>query len=117
MDQHVPAEVTAGLRRRGVDVLTTQEDGTSEADDDVLLALATASGRLMVSEDQDFLAITHEWVEAGRPFSGLVHYHPLKITVGRIIDDLEVIAHVLDRRTSTAGLSICDFRLPAEQRG
>jgi hypothetical protein len=29
MDVHVPAAITAGLRRRGVDVLTSQEDGTA----------------------------------------------------------------------------------------
>ncbi len=34
MDQHVPRAVTLGLRRRGVDVLTTQEAAMIEADDD-----------------------------------------------------------------------------------
>ena len=28
MDQHIPRAITFGLRARGVDVLTTQEDGT-----------------------------------------------------------------------------------------
>jgi hypothetical protein len=28
MDVHVPAAITAGLRRRGIDVLTSQEDGS-----------------------------------------------------------------------------------------
>jgi len=37
MDMHVPAAITQGLRRRGIDVLTSQEDGTREADDEVLL--------------------------------------------------------------------------------
>ena len=37
MDVHVPAAITDGLRRRGVDVLTSQEDGTREADDSELL--------------------------------------------------------------------------------
>ena len=96
MDQHVDAAASAELRRRGVDVLTTQEDGTSEADDDVLLARATGFGRLMVSEDQDFLSITHQWLETGRPFTGLVDYRPLRITLGRLIEDLELIAQALD---------------------
>lgn len=34
MDVHVPSAVTEGLRRRGVDVLTSQEDGTRAADDE-----------------------------------------------------------------------------------
>lgn len=38
MDVNVPAAITSGLRRYGIDVLTSQEDGTREWDDDALLA-------------------------------------------------------------------------------
>ncbi len=34
MDVHVPQAITDELRRRGVDVLTAQEDGQAEAEDD-----------------------------------------------------------------------------------
>ncbi len=30
MEQHVPSAITRGLRRRGVDVLTAEEDGAAE---------------------------------------------------------------------------------------
>ncbi|MCO6454134.1 MAG: DUF5615 family PIN-like protein [Pirellulaceae bacterium] len=40
MDVHVPAAITQTLRRRQVDVLTSQEDGTREATDDDLLRRA-----------------------------------------------------------------------------
>jgi len=33
MDLHVPAAITRGLRRRSVEVLTAQEDGTAKLDD------------------------------------------------------------------------------------
>ena len=33
-DVHVPAAIAAELRRRGVDVITAQEDGTAELEDD-----------------------------------------------------------------------------------
>jgi hypothetical protein len=37
LDQHVPRAIATGLRMRGVNVLTTQEDGTeSFADSDLL---------------------------------------------------------------------------------
>ena len=45
MDVHVPAAITAGLRRRGIDVLTSQEDDTREVDDEVLLARASELSR------------------------------------------------------------------------
>jgi hypothetical protein len=41
MDVHVPLAVTEGLRRRKIDVLTSQEDATAETDDDFLLLRAT----------------------------------------------------------------------------
>jgi hypothetical protein len=45
MDEHVPRAVTEGLRRRGVDVLTTQEAAMLEADDEQHVALALREGR------------------------------------------------------------------------
>jgi hypothetical protein len=53
MDVHVPAAITEGLRRRGVDVLTSQADGTRRADDETLLARATELGRTLFSQDED----------------------------------------------------------------
>ena len=47
MDVHVPSAVTAGLRRRGVSVLTSQEDGTQEVDDLALLQRATDLGHTL----------------------------------------------------------------------
>jgi hypothetical protein len=35
MDHHVDAAITEGLRRRGVDVLTSREDGTTTWDDEL----------------------------------------------------------------------------------
>ena len=46
MDVHVPMTITEGLRRRGVDVLTSQEDGTRRAtDEQAIAALYPASSR------------------------------------------------------------------------
>jgi len=53
---HVPRAITVGLRLRGVDVLTAQEDGLSRAPDDVLLERPTELGRVLFSQDEDLLA-------------------------------------------------------------
>jgi hypothetical protein len=37
LDHNVRAAVAAGLRRRGVDVLTAHDDGAAELDDESLL--------------------------------------------------------------------------------
>ena len=45
-DQHVHATTIAGLQRRGMDVVTAQERGQCGVDDEILLAAATAEGRV-----------------------------------------------------------------------
>lgn len=61
MDHQVPLAITAGLRRRAVDVLTAQEDGTEQWDDDRLLERSTQLKRSMFSQDEDLLVIAHKW--------------------------------------------------------
>lgn len=91
MDVHVPLAITEGLRRRSIDVLRSQEDGTSEWEDEPLLARATEVGRLLFSQDQDFLQISAQWQHSGRPFLGLL-YAPQGASIGRLVEDIELIA-------------------------
>jgi Domain of unknown function (DUF5615) len=51
MDVHVRRAVTAGLRLRGVDVLTAQEDGNRELLDPELLGRATELGRVLFTQE------------------------------------------------------------------
>lgn len=92
MDVHVPFAITAGLRLRGVDVLTAQEDGTTEMDDDVLLDRVTALGRIIFTRDEDFLAHASGRQRIGVTFSGVVYAHQLRASIGRCVTDLELIA-------------------------
>ena len=55
MDVHVRRAVTTGLRLRGVDILTAQEDGAGEFDDPRLLDRATELGRVLLTQDDDLL--------------------------------------------------------------
>lgn len=57
-DQHVPGPVARGLRSRGVDVLTADEDGNRDMEDELLLTGATLLGRVLMSNDADFRRIT-----------------------------------------------------------
>lgn len=56
MDVQVPLAITEGLRRRGVDVVTAQEDGSGLLEDPELLDRATVLGRLLFTQDEDFLS-------------------------------------------------------------
>lgn len=51
MDVHVPAAITFGLRRRAIDVLTSQEVGTRRETDETLLERASELGRILFSQD------------------------------------------------------------------
>ena len=55
MDTCVRSAITNGLRARGVDVLTTQEDGHTETPDPLVLDRAGELGRVVYSEDEDFV--------------------------------------------------------------
>jgi predicted nuclease of predicted toxin-antitoxin system len=92
MDVHVPRAVTTALRLRGIDVLTAQEDGSAELDDGPLLKRATELGRILVSQDEDLLREGTLLLNEHGDFSGIVYAHQLRITIGQMVKDLELIA-------------------------
>lgn len=86
--------IAAALRQRGVDVLTVQEDGLSGASDEVVLERATALGRLLYTQDRDFLAIAASRQRLMKAFSGIAYAQPLRVSIGVRIAQLEFIALV-----------------------
>jgi hypothetical protein len=92
MDHHIHRAITEGLRRRGIDVLTALEDGTDEQDDELLLERATRLGRIIVSQDQDFLRIAHRWQMTSREFPGVLYAIQERVDIGQTIEYLELIA-------------------------
>jgi hypothetical protein len=92
MDVHVPRSVTMALRLRTVDVLTAQEDGAAQFDDDRLLSRSTVLGRVLVSQDADLLAEGVSRMRNGNAFSGIVYAHQLRVTIGQMVEDLSLIA-------------------------
>jgi len=97
MDAHVPGAVTRGLRLRGVDVITAQDDGRDELDDPLLLDRATELDRALVTQDDDLLAEATRRMRVNIHFSGVIYAHQLGITIGRFIDDLALISLGADR--------------------
>ncbi|MFQ5730928.1 MAG: DUF5615 family PIN-like protein [Planctomycetaceae bacterium] len=91
MDVHVRAAVTDGLRIRGVDVVTAQEDNAAKFDDPELLDRAAEMGRVLFSQDDDLLKVASRRQAAGEDFSGVIYAHQLRITIGQAVNDLELI--------------------------
>jgi len=96
MDAHVPRAITLGLRLRTVDVLTAQEDGSETLSDSELLNRATQLNRVLFTFDDDLLVEAAKRQEEGKSFSGVIYAHPLRITIGQCIRDLELIAKAGD---------------------
>ena len=86
MDVHVPAGITRALRRRGVDVLTAQEDATARFLDPELLDRAAEHGRIVFTRDTDFLAEGVRRQRAGFSFATIVYAHQQDVSIGRCVD-------------------------------
>lgn len=96
MDVQVRNQITGALRARGVEVITAQEVESDELPDPDLLDEAGGQGRILFTNDEDFLAEAVRRQRIGEGFSGVIYAHQLRITIGQCIDDLELICKVYD---------------------
>jgi hypothetical protein len=90
MDEHVPPAVTHGLRRRSVDALTVQEAEMLGRADEDQLRLATGQGRVMFTQDEDFLGLHGQGIE----HAGIAYAHQ-QTSTGKIVRGLLLIHDVL----------------------
>jgi Domain of unknown function (DUF5615) len=94
MDEHVPRSITAGLRLRNIDILTVQEDGRTGFPDRQILDRATEIGRILFTQDDDFLVEAQSRQDSGSFFSGVIYAHQLNISIGSCIADLELVSQL-----------------------
>ncbi|HEY6322446.1 MAG TPA: DUF5615 family PIN-like protein [Thermoanaerobaculia bacterium] len=92
-DERIPRAVALGLRTRGVDVITAQEDDRRGIADSLLLDRATELRRPLFSQDRDLLIEAKRRQKAGIFFAGLLH---LDITIGECVHDLHLIAEAME---------------------
>ena len=83
--------MTESLRRRGLDILTSQDDGTATQDDVFLLARASELGRVLFTQDQDFLRIAADRPARGCSFPVCFLAAQQGVSLGRLADDLELL--------------------------
>ena len=91
---HVPAGVSEGLRRKQIDVRTAQEDSAGRMSDNELLTRATAIGRVLLTQDADFLEIAAQRQRQGIAFDGIL-FAPQGTPIGRLINDVELCLAVM----------------------
>jgi uncharacterized protein with PIN domain len=93
LDEHVSRAVAKGLRQRGVDVLTVPEAGMMGASDEEHLARALNDGRVVFTQDDDFLRLA----AGGLRHAGIVYTHQ-RTPLSEIIRGLMLIYQVLDAK-------------------
>ncbi len=87
LDENTHGGLAPGLRARGIDALSVQEAGRGGLTDPEQLAFATAEGRVIVTHDQDYLALH----ATGVPHTGIAWCHPDTYSVGQLIDALVLV--------------------------
>ena len=87
LDENVNPAIADGLRRRGVDVTTTQQCGLIGKSDLEQLEFSSTAGRVIYTQDEDFLAFAH----ATSKHAGIVYCKQGTQTIGRIIEYLEML--------------------------
>ena len=92
LDEHAAPAIAGGLRRRGIDVTTTQEAGLTNSPDETHLEFIRAEGRVMFTEDADFLRVH----AAREPHPGIAYCHQQSRSIGEIIRGLVLIWEVLE---------------------
>ena len=89
-DVHIPMSITRALRRRGFDVLTAQDDLTTRLPDSDLLDRSMILGRILFTQDEDFLTEVAQRQRGGREHATVVYGHQFE-PIGRCIADLVII--------------------------
>lgn len=92
MDVQVPWAIVNGLRMRNIDVLTAQDDGSRRLPDPDLLDRAGVLGRVLFTQDEDFLVEAARRQAGGESFAGVIYAHQQGISIRKRIDDLEFLA-------------------------
>ncbi|HEX3997253.1 MAG TPA: DUF5615 family PIN-like protein [Pirellulales bacterium] len=96
IDENVDAAIPNGLRRRGVDVLTVQDDGNAGMEDTDVINRPGELGRVLFSNDSDMLRQANRRQRGLENFSGVIYAHRLWVPIGRCVDDLELIANICE---------------------
>jgi len=87
LDEHISTALAVALRSRGIDVTTTADAGLVGVEDRDQLAFAAVAGRVMVTQDVDFLRLH----AAGIPYAGIAFCHSKWRTIGEVLRRLVLI--------------------------
>ena len=91
LDENVPAAIAEALRRRGIDVTTTQDADLLGADDATQLEFCARQRRVLVTQDMDFLRLHRE----GASHTGIACCAQGTRTIGQMVRSLVLLHELL----------------------
>ena len=94
-DACVRQQIIDGLIRRDWDVQRAIDFFPEGTHDDILFAYAASNSRVFVTNDARIQGTGENWLEKGRPFTGLIFWprkHYKRMTDGDIIGKIEKLA-------------------------
>ena len=91
LDEHISSHIAAGLRRRKIDVTTAADAGLAGATDEAHLKFAASCGRVMVTQDDDFLRLHAQ----GVPHAGIFYCRQQSASLGEMLRRLILIDELL----------------------
>jgi predicted nuclease of predicted toxin-antitoxin system len=92
LDENCPRALAVGLRNRGIDVTNSPEAGLLEATDEEQIAYALREGRVIFTQDEDFLAIQ----AAGTPHAGIAYCKKNTRSIGDMVRGMTLIWEVYE---------------------
>jgi predicted nuclease of predicted toxin-antitoxin system len=92
LDENCAKAIATGLRRHGIDVTTTPDAGLLGAIDEEQAAYALPLGRVILTQDRDFLRIH----AAGVPHAGIAYCEKDTQGIGEIIDTLVLMWEIYE---------------------
>jgi len=91
LDEHISANVAAALRRRNIDVTTAADTGLIGATDVAHLGFAASTGRVVVTQDDDFLRLH----SGGVAHAGIAYCRQQSMALGEMLRRLVLIHDLL----------------------
>jgi predicted nuclease of predicted toxin-antitoxin system len=92
LDEHIDPDIALALRAHGIDVTTTIEQGLQSSDDEHHFRRARSEGRVIVTDDTDFLRLAS--VATDHP--GIVFCRRNQHSMGEIIQFLLLVHGVYE---------------------
>jgi len=103
LDEHIDSAIAVGLRRRGIDVTTTNDAGLRGAGDEAQLTFAMNQRRVIHTNDPDFLRLD----AVGFRHFGIVFCSFGSRTIGQVIEYLTVLDAVMTEEEMLNRVEFC----------